>query len=195
MGDLWKRHKAKVLWFLGVSGVVCLGAQYAKRKWNKINQHSVEDHYWREQYVFLLICSSQEKFDFIHVSSKNRARKGFNETQQEALIMTCSLSATLNEELGKLLDIEQLTGRLRQMKNEKIIHDEDKSEKMILWDRIKVWSFARTITALYAQILLYLLIKIKFNLIGRQVYLDTYMQKFTGSNNVGVTFFYEFINR
>jgi hypothetical protein len=87
--------------------------------------------------------------------------------------MTVSLLATLDEELKGLMDVEQSTARLRRLKNEGIQDEEDHHEKMMLWDRIKVWSFARTITAIYMETLLYLLLRIQFNMIARYTHFDS----------------------
>ena len=99
--------------------------------------------------------------------------------------MTASLLTTLNEELKGLMDVEQLTARLRRFKTEGIQDEEDHREKMILWDRTKVWSFARTITAIYMEILLYLLIKIQFNMIARYNHFDSLpLQRYESLKNV-----------
>jgi hypothetical protein len=46
---LWKRHRAKVGWILGISGTVYLGSYYVRRKWIEITRQVTEDRYRREQ--------------------------------------------------------------------------------------------------------------------------------------------------
>jgi peroxin-3 len=105
---------------------------------------------------------------------RNRIKRQFEKGQQEAFSMTCSLLVSLNKELESMMDVEQLTTRLQRLRDEKsAMTEEDRREKLVIWERMKVWSFAKIITAIYAQTLLYLLVKIQVNIIGRNIYMDS----------------------
>jgi hypothetical protein len=47
--NIWKRHRNKLIWSIGISGVIYLGSCYVKQKWNTLNQQFIEEFNSREQ--------------------------------------------------------------------------------------------------------------------------------------------------
>ncbi|XP_061343648.1 peroxisome biogenesis protein 3-2-like isoform X2 [Gastrolobium bilobum] len=78
-----------------------------------------------------------------------------------------SLSSRISEEL----DLSQLLEKLIQGKGQP--NTLTRSEKLVLWDRLKILSFTRMVLSLWATTMLSLYIKVQVNILGRHLYIDT----------------------
>lgn len=73
------------------------------------------------------------------------------------------LSSRINEELN----LSVLTESLKQGKNTLTLQ-----EKLELWDRLKVLSFTKMVSSLWAMTMLNLFVRVQVNILGRHLYID-----------------------
>ncbi|XP_011039101.1 PREDICTED: peroxisome biogenesis protein 3-2-like isoform X2 [Populus euphratica] len=77
----------------------------------------------------------------------------------------------LRSRIAEELDLSQLTERLQKGKGKP--YTLTSSEKLELWDRLKILSFTQMVVSLWAVTILSLYIKVQVNILGRHMYIDT----------------------
>ncbi|KAL3570785.1 hypothetical protein D5086_028034 [Populus alba] len=77
----------------------------------------------------------------------------------------------LRTRIAEELDLSQLTERLQKGKGQPTTLTS--SEKLELWDRLKILSFTQMLVSLWAVTMLSLYIKVQVNILGRHLYIDT----------------------
>ncbi|KAG6753865.1 hypothetical protein POTOM_041865 [Populus tomentosa] len=77
----------------------------------------------------------------------------------------------LRSRIAEELDLSQLTERLQKGKGKP--YTLTSSEKLELWDRLKILSFTQMVVSLWAVTILSLFIKVQVNILGRHLYIDT----------------------
>jgi peroxin-3 len=107
--------------------------------------------------------------------------------------VTDSLLNTIYEQLQDKMNIDLLTTRLRHLKKqESQLKEEEQREKTHIWEDIKIWSFSRTITAIYIEVLLYLLIRIQLIIISKEIYMESLKEGDISSEVITQIIFFPF---
>uniref|UniRef100_A0A2P2K014 Uncharacterized protein MANES_06G008500 n=1 Tax=Rhizophora mucronata TaxID=61149 RepID=A0A2P2K014_RHIMU len=77
----------------------------------------------------------------------------------------------LSGQIAEELDLSELTERLKKGKGQP--NTLTPSEKVELWDKLKILSFTRMAVALWAVTMVSLYIRVQVNILGRRLYIDT----------------------
>ncbi|KAF0933190.1 hypothetical protein E2562_016138 [Oryza meyeriana var. granulata] len=151
----WARHRRKILLSLGVAG-----AGYAayrlyethRRQLVRVEQRALEERAAEE------IIKNQLQTHFENVQK-------ISDTTTLPFAMHYLRSRIMEE-----LDISHLT--------EKLMHGKGESsaltpkEKYDTWEKIKILSFTRTVSSIWAMTLLSLYVRVQVTILGRHLYLD-----------------------
>ena len=121
-----------------------LGGAYAL---GKLAQWKLGDWYETQQVEFLAQSKKQLHFDG---------------NQKTCNITFYSLLPGLKDAIFDLVDSEKITEKLKNQP----------SDKLLLWEQLKILSFTRTVTAIYASSLLAVFLRVQLNLLGGYMYLD-----------------------
>jgi peroxin-3 len=121
-----------------------LGGAYAL---GKLAQWKVGDWYETQQVEFLAQSKKQLHFDG---------------NQKTCNTTFYSLLPSLQDAIFELVDSEAITEKLKNKP----------SDKLLLWEQLKILSFTRTVTAIYASSLLAVFLRVQLNLLGGYMYLD-----------------------
>jgi peroxin-3 len=83
--------------------------------------------------------------------------------------------STLQENIFENVPLETVTERLKSLRGSDSPEQQQqqKQEKADLWERAKLYSFVRTVVALYAVSILNVFLRVQLNIIGRSTYLDS----------------------
>lgn len=151
--DFWRRHRRKIFVTVGV-----LGSGYLLYKLYDANRRRITD--------------LEKEHDEWERIIKNQMQAHFNSIQMTADTTTLphvmhDLSCRIAEEL----DHAQLIESLQKAKGQP--NSLTASEKLELWDRIKILSFTRMVLSLWAVTMLSLYIRVLVNILGRYLYIDT----------------------
>lgn len=92
-----------------------------------------------------------------------RRQHHFESNQRNCNTTVLSLLPRLRELLCRLLNSEELTSQLRARP----------SNKLELWEQLKILSFTRTITAVYSSTMLAVYLRVQLNILGGYMYQDT----------------------
>ncbi|MED6136810.1 hypothetical protein PIB30_059231 [Stylosanthes scabra] len=154
--DLWRRHRRKIFVSVGL-----LGSGYLLYKLYGTHRRRL-DALERE----LAIQRESEEL------MKAQMQAHFENIQMISDAMTLphamhSLSCRVAEEL----DLSQLLERLLQGKGQP--NSLTQSEKLNLWERLKILSFTRMALSVWATTMLSLYTKVQVNILGRHLYIDT----------------------
>uniref|UniRef100_A0A453EX04 Uncharacterized protein n=1 Tax=Aegilops tauschii subsp. strangulata TaxID=200361 RepID=A0A453EX04_AEGTS len=99
---------------------------------------------------------------------KNQLEAHFEKVQRISDTTTLPFAMHyLRSRIMEELDISHLTERLLQGKGE--LTPEDKYET---WEKIKILSFTRTVSSMWAMTLLSLYVRVQVTILGRHLYLD-----------------------
>lgn len=149
MMSFWRRYKRKI--FVAVSA---LGCGYAIYKLYNIHRQKVlqleRESEGERQAEALLKTRLQNHFDGIQKIS---------ETITLPYTMQYLGSRILEE-----LDLSYLTEKLMQA---------NAKERLELWERLKILSFVRITTSVWATTVLFLFVHVQVNILGRYLYLET----------------------
>ncbi|XP_047050211.1 peroxisome biogenesis protein 3-1-like [Lolium rigidum] len=152
----WARHRWKMLLSLGVAG-----AGYAAYRFYDAHQKQlvrVEQRQLEEQAADELV--------------KNQLQAHFENVQRISDTTTLPFAMHyLRSRIIEELDISHLTERLLQGKGGDSTALTPK-EKLDTWERIKILSFTRTVSSLWAMTLLSLYVRVQVTILGRHLYLD-----------------------
>ncbi|KAL3529207.1 hypothetical protein ACH5RR_008529 [Cinchona calisaya] len=156
MWKFWRRHKRKVYVTLGV-----LGSGYFLYKLYDAHRRRISD-LERE------LASERENDELI----KSQMQTHFENIQKIADSTTVPhVMQYLSTRVGEELDLVPLTERLIRGKGQP--NTLTAAEKLELWDRLKILSFARMVLSLWAMTILSLFIRVQVNILGRHLYIDT----------------------
>ncbi|CAM8919880.1 unnamed protein product [Rhodiola kirilowii] len=154
--EFWRRHRRKIFVSCGVLG----GGYFLYKLYDAHTQRLAELE--SEQ------AREQEKDEII----KRQLLEHF------ANIQTIADSTTLPHTIQLLhthlmdeLDLTSLRDRLLQGKSQS--SSVTSSEKLELWERLKIQSFTRTVLSLWALTTLSLYVRVQVNILGRHLYIDT----------------------
>ncbi|KAJ9141515.1 hypothetical protein P3X46_032042 [Hevea brasiliensis] len=154
--EFWRRHRRKILIAAGV-----FGSGYFLYNLYNAHKSSLADlerqHADEREHEELIKAQMQAHFE-------NIQRIADATTLPHAMHY---LSSRIAEEL----DLLQLTERLMKGKGQP--NTLTSSEKLELWDRLKILSFTRTVVSLCAMTMLCLYIRTQVNILGRHLYIDT----------------------
>ncbi|KAK9278788.1 hypothetical protein L1049_028366 [Liquidambar formosana] len=154
--DFWRRHRRKVFITFGV-----LGSGYLLHKLYDAYRRRLAD-LERE------LAGERENDELI----KAQLQAHFDNIQRIADMTTLPhamhyFSSRVVEEL----DLSHLTERLLKGKGQP--NTLTSTEKLELWDRLKILSFTRMVLSLWAMTMLNLYIRVQVNILGRHLYIDT----------------------
>jgi peroxin-3 len=121
-----------------------LGGAYAL---GKLAQWKLSDWYETQHVEFLAQSKKQLHFDG---------------NQKTCNTTFYSLLPSLQDAIFEQLDSEAITEKLKNKP----------SDKLLLWEELKILSFTRTVTAIYATSLLAVFLRVQLNLLGGYMYLD-----------------------
>ncbi|XP_022766240.1 peroxisome biogenesis protein 3-2-like isoform X1 [Durio zibethinus] len=154
--NLWRRHRRKVLVTAGV-----LGSGYFLYKLYDAHKRRLTD-------LERQLASERENDEFI----KARMQVHFENIQRIADTTTLPHSMHyLSCRIAEDLDLSHLTERLTKGKGQP--NSLSSSEKLELWDRLKILSFTRMVVSIWAVTMLSLYIRVQVNILGRHLYIDT----------------------
>ncbi|CAH1454665.1 unnamed protein product [Lactuca virosa] len=154
--DFWRRHKRKVYVSLGLCGGGYLLYKFYDAYSKRISELERQ------------LADEQENDELL----KAQMQMHFENIQRIANTMTLPhamlyLSSRVSEEL----DLLHLTERLIKGKGQP--NSLTPSEKLELWDRLKILSFTRMVLSIWAMTAISLYIRIQVNILGRHLYIDT----------------------
>ncbi|KAF5730327.1 Peroxisome biogenesis 3-2 -like protein [Tripterygium wilfordii] len=154
--NFWRRHRRKILVTAGVVGggyfLYKLYSDYGRRVADlekQLERQRINDE--------LIKAQLQAHFE-------NVQRIAETATLPHAIHY---LSSRIEEELN----LSNLTERLLQGKGQP--NTLSSSEKLELWERLKILSFTRMVVSLWAVTMLSLYVRIQVNILGRHIYIDT----------------------
>ncbi|CAM0948595.1 unnamed protein product [Alopecurus aequalis] len=151
----WARHRWKMLLSAGVAG-----AGYAAYRFYEAHQRRlvrVEQRQLEEQAADELV--------------KHQLQAHFENVQKISDTTTLPFAMRyLRSRILEELDISHLTERLLQGKGESGLLTT--KEKLDTWEKIKVLSFTRTVSSMWAMTLLSLYVRVQVTILGRHLYLD-----------------------
>ncbi|PIN22508.1 Peroxisomal assembly protein PEX3 [Handroanthus impetiginosus] len=152
----WRRHKRKVYVTLGVfgSGYLLYKLYDARRR----RLHDLEKQ----------LADERESDELI----KAQIQAHFESVQRIADSTTLPhVMHFLSSRLAESLDLTHLTERLIQGKGQP--NTLTTAEKLELWDRLKILSFTKMVSSLWAMTMLSLYVRVQVNILGRHLYIDT----------------------
>ncbi|KAI7985266.1 Peroxisome biogenesis protein 3-2 [Camellia lanceoleosa] len=156
MWEIWKRHKKKVYFTIGV-----LGSGYLLYKLYDAHKRRLSD-LERE------LAQERENDELI----KAQMQVHFGNIQRIADTATLPHSMLyLSSRVAEELDLLHLTEQLIRGKGQS--NSLSSSEKLELWEKLKILSFTRMVLSLWAMTMLSLYIRVQVNILGRHLYIDT----------------------
>lgn len=111
----------------------------------------------------------QQEMEYVEQARKQHH---FESNQRTCTITLFSLVPNLRDALMEKLNCEAITGKLR----------ERPSNKLELWEQLKVLSFTRTIASVYSSCMLFVFLRVQLNIIGGYLYLDSLTMTGEASN-------------
>lgn len=156
MWEFWRRHKRKVYVTLGV-----FGSGYLLYKlYDSHKQHLI--HLEKE------FASERENEELV----KAQMKVHFENIQKIADTTTLPHAMVyLSGRVEERMDILHLTEKLMKGKGQQSTLTS--LEKLELWNRLKVQSFAKTVLSIWSMTALSLYIRVQVNILGRHLYIDT----------------------
>ncbi|ESR64913.1 hypothetical protein CICLE_v10008707mg [Citrus x clementina] len=152
LSDFWRRHRRKIFITTGV-----LGGGYLLYKLYD-SQRRIAD-LDRQQ------CEHDELL-------KAQMQAHYEEVQRIADATTLPHAMHyLSIRIAEELDLSPLTDKLLRGKEQP--YTLSSSEKLELWDRLKILSFTKLVVALWAVTMVSLYIRVQVNILGRHLYIDT----------------------
>ncbi|KQK24046.1 peroxisome biogenesis protein 3-1 [Brachypodium distachyon] len=151
----WARHRWKVLLSLGVAGAGY--AAYRLYDAHRSQLVRVEQRQLEERAADELV--------------KNQLQAHFENVQRISDTTTLPFAMHyLRSRIVEELDISHLTEKLLQGKGESGVLTT--KEKYDTWEKIKIMSFTRTVSSMWAMTLLSLYVRVQVTILGRHLYLD-----------------------
>lgn len=156
MWEFWRRHKRKVYVTLGV-----FGSGYLLYKlYDSHKQHLID--------LEKEFASERENEELV----KAQMKVHFENIQKIADTTTLPHAIVyLSGRVEERMDILHLTEKLMKGKGQQSTLTS--LEKLELWNRLKVQSFAKTVLSIWSMTALSLYIRVQVNILGRHLYIDT----------------------
>ncbi|GAA0140391.1 hypothetical protein LIER_01748 [Lithospermum erythrorhizon] len=155
-GDFWRRHKRKVYVSLGIFGSGYL--LYKIHHWHRRRLSDLETELAHERENDELIrARMQEHFQNIQMIADSTTLPHVMEY----------LSSRVEDELDIALIMEKL------MRGKDKPNSLTATEKLELWNQLKILSFTRMVLSLWSMTLLSLYIRVQANILGRHLYINT----------------------
>ncbi|KAI3735599.1 hypothetical protein L6452_15106 [Arctium lappa] len=156
MWEFWRRHKRKVYVSLGLCGSGYLLYKFYDAYTMRISELERQ------------LADEQENDELL----KAQMQVHFENIQRIANTMTLPHAMLyLSSRVAEELDLLHLTERLIKGKGQP--NSLTPSEKLELWDRLKILSFTRMVLSIWAMTAISLYIRIQVNILGRHLYIDT----------------------
>ncbi|XP_057464334.1 peroxisome biogenesis protein 3-2-like [Actinidia eriantha] len=156
MWEFWKRHRRKVYLTLGV-----LGSGYLAYKLYDAHRRRLSDLEGQ-------LAGERENDELIKIQMQAH----FENIQRIADATTLPHSMVyLSSRVSEELDLSHLTERLIRGKGQP--NTLSSSEKLELWDKLKILNFTRMVLSLWTMTTLSLYIRVQVNILGRHLYIDT----------------------
>ncbi|XP_024990081.1 peroxisome biogenesis protein 3-2-like isoform X2 [Cynara cardunculus var. scolymus] len=156
MWEFWRRHKRKVYVSLGLCGSGYLLYKFYDAYTKRISELERQ------------LADEQENDELL----KAQMQVHFENIQRIANTMTLpNAMLYLSSRVAEELDLLHLTERLIKGKGQP--NSLTPSEKLELWDRLKILSFTRMVLSIWAMTAISLYIRIQVNILGRHLYIDT----------------------
>ncbi|KAK9115397.1 hypothetical protein Syun_022194 [Stephania yunnanensis] len=153
--DFWRRHRRKGLVTLGICG-----SGYLLYKFYVAHRRRLVE-------LDILLEGEKQTDEII----KNQQQAHFENIQRIADSTTLPYAMHyLQSRISDELDPSYLTERLMQAKGES--NALTSLEKLELWDRLKILSFTRLVSSIWAMTSLCLYIRVQVNILGRHLYID-----------------------
>ena len=111
----------------------------------------------------------QQEMEYVEQARKQHH---FESNLRTCTITFYSLVPRLRDALMEKLNCEAITGKLR----------ERPSNKLELWEQLKVLSFTRTVASIYSSCMLFVFLRVQLNIVGGYMYLDSLIATGEGSN-------------
>ncbi|KAL1564057.1 peroxisome biogenesis protein 3-1-like [Salvia divinorum] len=156
MWEFWRRNKRKVYVALGAfgGGYLLYRLYDARRRSLSALQRQLADERQSEELI------------------KTQIQAHFQSVQRIADSATMPhVMHFLDIHLAESFDLTPLTERLIQGKDQ--ANALTKTEKLELWDRLKILSFTKMVSSIWALTMLSLYIRVQVNILGRHLYIDT----------------------
>ncbi|XP_078439057.1 peroxisome biogenesis protein 3-2-like [Wolffia australiana] len=152
----WSRHRKKVLVTLGA-----IGAGYAVYRFYASHQKKILD-----------LGSQDESERRSEEIVKAQLQSHFENIQRISDSTTLPYAMyCLRTRISEELDVSYVTERLGKGKGNS--SNLSPSEKLELWERLKILSFTRTATSLWSMTMLCLFVRVQVNILGRHLYVET----------------------
>ncbi|KAI3815636.1 hypothetical protein L1987_15313 [Smallanthus sonchifolius] len=156
MWEFWRTHKRKVYVSLGLCG-----GGYILYKFYDAYEKRVSE-------LQRQLADEQENDELL----KAQMQMHFENIQRIANTMTLPHTMLyLSSRVAEELDLLHVTERLIKGKGQS--NTLTPSEKLDLWDRLKILSFTRMVLSIWAMTAISLYIRIQVNILGRHLYIDT----------------------
>ncbi|XP_041357623.1 serine/threonine-protein kinase RIO1-like [Gigantopelta aegis] len=141
------------------------------RLWNFIKRH-------RKKFIFTgtVVCGGWLIYKYLQKRIKElrdtddkeyitlaRKQHHFESNQRTCNMTVLSMLPNLRENVERILNSEPVTAMLKS----------NPSNKLQLWEELKILSFTRSITAVYGCSIMSLLLRVQLNIIGGYIYLDS----------------------
>ncbi|KAJ4713488.1 Peroxisome biogenesis 3-2-like protein [Melia azedarach] len=150
--DLWRRHRRKIFVTAGI-----LGGGYFLYKLYDAQQRVADLERQQRQHDELVKAQMQAHFE---------------EVQKIADATTLPHAIHyLSTQIAEQLDLSPLTEKLMRGKEQP--NTLSSSERLELWDRLKILSFTKMVVSLWTVTVLSLYIRVQVNILGRHLYIDT----------------------
>lgn len=152
----WRRHKKKVYVTFGVisSGFLLYKLYDGHRRRVSELENELEADKIRDE---LIRAQMKEHFESIQMVA-------YSTTLPHVM-------RHLSDQIAEQLDLMQLTEKLVKGKDQP--NTLTATEKLELWDRLKILSFTRMLLSLWSMTTLNLYIRVQVNILGRHLYIDT----------------------
>ncbi|KAJ7975195.1 peroxisome biogenesis protein 3-2 [Quillaja saponaria] len=153
--DFWRRHRRKLFVTVGV-----IGSGYLLYK--------LYEFTYKLESLEKELASQRENDELL----KAQMQAHFENIQKISDSITLPHAMhDLSSRIAEQLDLSQLLERLIKGKGQ--LNTFTSTEKLELWDRLKILSFTRMAFSVWAMTVLNLYIRVQVNILGRYLYIDT----------------------
>ncbi|XP_074642217.1 peroxisomal biogenesis factor 3-like [Tubulanus polymorphus] len=145
------------------------------RVWNFLKRHRrkflwtgvvVSGVYVTGRYALYKLKQLQEK-DAADCLEHARKQHHFDSNQRTCNTTVLSMIPSLREAIVKILNTEEMTASLKN----------NPENRLEIWEDLKIESFVRSIVSVYGSCLLAVVLRVKLNVIGGYMYLDSCMNR------------------
>ncbi|CAN6446064.1 unnamed protein product [Victoria cruziana] len=154
--DFWRKHKRKVFVSIGIlgSGYVLYKLYDGQRQRIAVLERELEKQHEADERI-----KAQMQASFANI---------------QRISDTTTLPSVINDlriRISEELDLSELRDRLNQGRRRP--NTLTATEKLEVWERLKILSFTEALTSLWAVNMLNLFVRVLHNVLGRHLYIDT----------------------